>query len=397
MREIKCPHYESGKCRLLSRICGPEQSAIDPSDCAACLAENQGMPPTAARPTSVLRGLAQSRLNAGKPPTTAKPCIHRGDVVREDKCDLCGIKGQPLPVLACSLHGECSLNSAKRGLRACSTCDDRASPGQSVMQLARYEPWSHRATVAIPHLDTPDALDLCVRAWLSQSERPYILVVDTGSRLDSSRRCLDDLAATDGIEVARLGISSRTEHSSDRVAIALDYAHARCPTEYLIHTHSDAVPTRRDVLHDLLHMCSSARPIVGWEMSPRGDGGELSRGCPGHVLLCCHQPTIDRLNLGWSIRRGDNRHGLGRRPSSVPGWPDTESGIGRDMAANAVAPHWCGREANAENQENDWFLHYRSYTGWLQGGRLDQRHATGLARAREIVGRLEAEAANTNS
>jgi len=43
------------------------------------------------------------------------------------------------------------------------------------------KPWDYRVTAAIPHLNTIEPLKMCVRLLLAQTERPYILIVDTGS------------------------------------------------------------------------------------------------------------------------------------------------------------------------------------------------------------------------
>ena len=53
-------------------------------------------------------------------------CQHRGDKLRVGTCDLCGIRGQPFEVFACSLHGECSLRRKHSKVKACASCHDRA-------------------------------------------------------------------------------------------------------------------------------------------------------------------------------------------------------------------------------------------------------------------------------
>src|SRR5579862_5901859 len=89
-------------------------------------------------------------------------------------------------------------------------------------------PWeSHKVTVCIPHLDTPEVLSIAVRLWQLQSEPPFLLIIDSGSRSEAAAETLDGLASQPSIEVARLGITSDVEHLSDRVAIAMDYAFAR--------------------------------------------------------------------------------------------------------------------------------------------------------------------------
>lgn len=51
------------------------------------------------------------------------PCPHRGSIVREAKCDLCGNKGQPFDVFRChDTGGECSLQRMHSRIKSCVSC-----------------------------------------------------------------------------------------------------------------------------------------------------------------------------------------------------------------------------------------------------------------------------------
>lgn len=69
---------------------------------------------------------------------TPKPvsitCIHRGEAVREDTANLCGMRGKQTTIYACAIHGECSLRRycTRQTVRTCITCDDR----QELVELA---------------------------------------------------------------------------------------------------------------------------------------------------------------------------------------------------------------------------------------------------------------------
>lgn len=73
----------------------------------------------------------QTLLGAPAPPAAMTPvvpeCVHRGAKIRDDLCNLCGIKGQPFEVLACALHGECSTHRKHSQVRPCITCPDAKS------------------------------------------------------------------------------------------------------------------------------------------------------------------------------------------------------------------------------------------------------------------------------
>lgn len=55
-------------------------------------------------------------------------CAYRGEEVRRVLCESCGgsVKGV---VLACTLHGECTLFSKGIGVRQCLTCPDQTPKG----------------------------------------------------------------------------------------------------------------------------------------------------------------------------------------------------------------------------------------------------------------------------
>jgi len=231
------------------------------------------------------------------------------------------------------------------------------------------EPWhEYPLTVCIPYFDTPDLLRVTVRLWQLQVNRPFLLIVDTGSTSQESAILLDQLQAERGVEVARLGIHSAVEHLSDRVSIGMDYAFSRCPTEYLLATHVDVFPRHRDLVGKFLEACSATTPVVGWEMSPRGPGptgltdGHLSDGIPGHALTIFHIPTMDRIGAGWTLRRAHHVYGLPRGHTEIHGWPDTEVCLGRLLDEHGISPVFLGRETNADLQETDDWVHARSST-----------------------------------
>lgn len=70
-------------------------------------------------------------FDGDKPPAPAAvlpetlPCIHRGDLLRTDKCDLCGIRGLPFDVFGCAVHVECSISRRHSKIKACVGCEQR--------------------------------------------------------------------------------------------------------------------------------------------------------------------------------------------------------------------------------------------------------------------------------
>lgn len=223
-------------------------------------------------------------------------------------------------------------------------------------------------TVVVPHKDTPDWLRLSVEFWLRQNERVFLLIVDTASKSKGSKRVLEELEERPRIEVARLGIGA-TPHPVDGITAAMDYAFSRCPTRYLLATHTDLFPRHRDLVGHLVALCGEKNPVVGWEMSPRGEGeiglkeGKVSDGYPGHACTLFHMPTMDRIGAGWSIRRAHHQFGTLRvRDPRIAGWPDTETCIGKILQSAGIRPLFIGRETNNENQWTEHWVHARSRT-----------------------------------
>lgn len=327
------------------------------------------------------------------------PQVHVSDnVVCREICHFCNRWQQPAPL---------NLRSLPQPVAT-------AVPRQHPIPLAGSvlrgnktlpQPWEqHNVTVAIPCLDTSEILELAVRAWQWQYPRPYLLIIDTGSTAQGTESLWGKLRATEGIELATLGIYSAVEHLSDRVAIAMDYAFARCPTEFLLATHVDVFPKHQRVIERLLALCSAVCPVVGWEMSFRGTIQrdaflDLSAGYPGHACTMFHIPTMDRIGAGWSMRRAHHAFGLPRQRTEINGWPDTEVCLGRLLQKHGLEPRFLGRETNDENQETEDWVHSRSTTvhangdsGLLARHRLAMKDAAARIRQWEFQGLADADA-----
>ncbi len=128
------------------------------------------------------------------------------------------------------------------------------------------KPWEYKVTVAVPVLNTPETLEPLIALYRLQTERPFIMVIDTGSSDDNLAK-IQRLAAED-IEVHSIRLNG-VEHPSDFPAIAMDLAFAACRTQFLFATHADCYPRRRDLIEWFLGMCPSKSPVVGYEISPR--------------------------------------------------------------------------------------------------------------------------------
>lgn len=225
------------------------------------------------------------------------------------------------------------------------------------------KPWEYRVTAVIPVIDTPDTLELCVGLLRLQTERPYIIVVDTGSSGESAERIL--AMHDEDLEVHSLRINGMM-HPSDSVCMAMDAAQSLCRTEYMFATHSDVFPVRRDLLEWMLAMCGPEEegltPVVGYEMSPRGH--EDWKGMISHTATMYHVRTLDKIGFGWSMRRLASMYDLpSHEPHPMrPNWPDTEILGNVILRQNDVPTRIIGSEQNFQRNRDENIDHCRSFS-----------------------------------
>lgn len=223
------------------------------------------------------------------------------------------------------------------------------------------KPWEYRVSAVIPVIDTPESLELCVELLRLQTERPYIIVVDTGSTGENLDRIMQ-LHAED-LEVHSLRING-VQHPSDPVCMAMDAAQSLCRTEYMFATHSDTYAVRRDLLEWMLSMCGppeeSLSPVVGYEMSPRSH--DDWKGMVSHTATMYHTRTLDKIGFGWSMRRLASMYDLpDHEPDPTrPNWPDTEILGNVILRENDIKVKLIGSEQNFQRNRDENIDHCRS-------------------------------------
>jgi len=227
-------------------------------------------------------------------------------------------------------------------------------------QLRR--PWDYQVTVAIPHRDTPETLPVILELYRLQTVRPYFLVIDTGSHARTVKR-VKRLVAHD-VEVHCLQPHGGFRHTSASVTAALDVAHALCRTEYLVHTHSDVFPRRRDLLEWLLGLCHADQPVVGYEMSPRPSTNAW-RNVVSHTCTMLHMPTLRKVGASWSFERYWES---GEAVPQIDGYPDTEQPFDRCIRRAGIYPYLIGHDVNYKRLVDDNIDHCRSHTGLTLSG-----------------------------
>lgn len=222
------------------------------------------------------------------------------------------------------------------------------------------KPWEYRVTATIAVLDPGESLEVVIDLLRAQTERPYVIIVDTGSEWSNLMRLHERFADSDDVEIHSLR-SRAWRHSSEPVGAALDVALATCHSEFLYATHDDVFLKRRDYIADLIELQRQTDAIaVGYEMSPRDWLTDQWEGMVSHTATLFHAPSLMKIGASWSFERAHHQFKVSR---STQGWPDTETALGLLMKALNIKPVLIGHETNFERFEDANLIHCRSFTG----------------------------------
>lgn len=225
----------------------------------------------------------------------------------------------------------------------------------------RKKPWEYKVTAVVPVIDTVEMLRVCVDTLRLQTEKPYIIVVDTGS----TKTNLDHIMSMhdEDLEVHSIRLNG-VVHPSDPVCMAMDAAQSLCRTEYMFATHSDCFLMRRDFIEYMTTICGSEEegkfPVVGYEMSPRHH--DDWKGMVSHTATMYHIRTLDKIGFGWSMRRLASMYDLeSHEPHPErPNWPDTEILGNLILRQNEVPVKLIGSEENFQRNKDENIDHCRS-------------------------------------
>lgn len=221
------------------------------------------------------------------------------------------------------------------------------------------KPWTYTVSAVIPCLDTADQVEICVKLLRLQTEKPFIMIVDTGSCDEQFKRI--EALRDDDLEVHAIRLNG-VQHPSDFPAMAMDMAFSLCRSPYLFATHADCFLRRQNFLEELVFLAQNKSPVVGYEISPRCHADW--RGMVSHTATMYQMAVMDRIGFGWSMRRLCNYYNMkDYRPSTTrPHWPDTEILGNYILRMYKIKPHLIGTELNFERKIDENIDHFRSFT-----------------------------------
>jgi hypothetical protein len=299
-----------------------------------------------------------------------RPCAHRGKVKGLAECASCGDKTR-LKVFSCVRHGSCTLVTPVEDYACCAGCSDyepetfslvapRGTADTTYPWEGRHQrkPWDYKVTACIPHLGTAEPLALVLETLRRQTERPYLIVIDTGSDPATCRQ-LETMRADD-CEIHYIRGHAYI-NSSAPVTVAMDLAVALCRSEYLYTTHTDVFLINRGYLAWLLSQCGPGCPAVGYEMSSRSWATDQWRGMVSHTASLFHVPTLRRHGACWNMEYAYKLAGWTGKPAL--GWPDTETGFNLVLRKAGILPRIIGPEENFKLHRDSNLIHVRSFPG----------------------------------
>jgi len=225
------------------------------------------------------------------PPDVAIPrdlsCVHRGEIIRVQGCDLCGLKGVETKVYTCGVHAECTDNKSIRKIRSCAACEDRQ-------------------TVPDPQSEAPPvtpAID-----WLPRHVTRWAVGVTTAPRLvPTLARCVASIQAAGwsdlrifaepGSDLKGLGAGAEVIQRTERLGAFRNFV---ASMRELLAEHSKAQAIL--LFQDDVILCREVRDFLERDLWPSPKTGVISIYTPNHKVYAPEDVKGCRwINSKWLI------------------------------------------------------------------------------------------------
>ena len=223
------------------------------------------------------------------------------------------------------------------------------------------KPWrGHRVTAIIPTLEWSELLELSVESLLLQTERPLIMVVDTGSVETTAR--LQAMRSRNSVEVLSIPLQGWI-HPSEPVACALDAAWSCVHTPFAYLTHNDCLAKRRELIAEMVDL-TAIHKAVGYRITERPYPEWTTE--LGHTCTMLDVKAMDLIGMSWNLRAFAHVTGQSLDPSFCgANKVDTERFMNLKLRQAGINPHFIGFERNYERTNDDQIDHVRSRTSGL--------------------------------
>lgn len=269
---------------------------------------------------------------------------------------------QPTPAFQVNGEGFDASHARHRKTRLKSRLPAQTLPavngaGVTAAGTCLKKPWEYEITAAVPTLNASERLPLIIELLRLQTARPYILLVDTGSRADELEKVLA-LRAQD-VEVFSLKLNG-VRHWTEPVAYAMDAALGACRTRFLFATHDDCFLRSRIALQYFRDL-AAVHKVAGHHITPRPQ--DDWPGMVGHTATMFDADWLLDRGITWNVRRGTRLFGQNDpgAPDPADGWPDTEIGINYLLRQAGVWPFITGREEGRQRNKDGLIDHCRSH------------------------------------
>lgn len=230
-------------------------------------------------------------------------------------------------------------------------------PGNEAhLGICQKKPWDYEVAVCIPTVNAFERIKIIVDLLRLQTVKPYILLVDCGSRADQFRK-LEKLRAQD-LELHSLRLNG-VSNSSEVVAMAMDISVAVCQSRFLFCTHDDCFLMSQVAIQYFRDLCAVTK-VCGHQLTPRPH--DDWQGMIGHTALMLDMGFMMDNGLTWNMTRGMRRFGINNALPTTkrPNWPDTETGLNYILRDMGIQPFLTGTEANWTRNRDGFIDHCRS-------------------------------------
>lgn len=211
------------------------------------------------------------------------------------------------------------------------------------------QPWLYKTTVAILNNGVrPADVKLVRDLWQAQTEKPYIEIYDVSTGPEEIQELLF-------LENNNTEILNQRPHPYHEIGELEESVYAqmlvRCRTKHLLITDSLTFPKSPTLISELLSICDSTQPVIGYGEVPKVRNLTTRRNVSSSLLML-DTATMDRCHIGFHPRWMKNAYAGQTLEESLKGGLQTFN----VMLKNAnIQPKLIGNDESSGIQESNHF------------------------------------------